>query len=137
MNAPDIVAATAALTLADLPPVGAPLDAGVFIGLTTDKHGRHFAVALLPDKPDDDAELTWKKALAWADGAGGTLPTRPVSALLFANAKGQFDPTWYWTSEEFDGSYAWGQDFDDGLQNGFRKASTCRARAVRLIQLTA
>jgi hypothetical protein len=136
MNAPDIIAASA-LTFADLPPVGAPLDAGVFLGLTTDKHGRHFAVALSPDKPDDDAELTWKKALAWADGAGGTLPTRPVSALLFANAKGQFDPTWYWTSEEFDGSYAWSQYFNLCYQNNYRKDGTCRARAVRLIQLTA
>jgi hypothetical protein len=137
MNAPDTIATAAALAFADLPPVGAPLDAGIFIGLTTDKHGRHFAVALLPDKPKDDAELTWKKALAWADGAGGTLPTRPVSALLFANAKGQFDPTWYWTSEEFDGSYAWFQDFANGGQDVTRKDDTCRARAVRLIQLTA
>jgi hypothetical protein len=139
MNAPEAITptTTSTLTFADLPPIGAQLDAGIFIGLTTDKTGQHFAVALLPDKPKDDTELTWKKALAWADGAGGTLPTRPVSALLFANAKDQFEETWYWTSEEHGGSYAWFQYFTSGHQNITRKDDTCRARAVRLIQLTA
>jgi hypothetical protein len=136
MNAPEAIA-TPALTFSTLPPLGAALDGGIFCGLTTDREGKHFAVALLPDKPKDDAELTWKKALAWADGAGGALPTRPVSALLFANAKDQFEETWYWTSEEHGGSYAWCQDFGSGGQTISHKDDTCRARAVRLIQLTA
>lgn len=128
---------TTSIRLADLPALEQPLGGGIFVGLTTDKQGCHFAVALLPDKPKDDAELTWKKALAWADGAGGALPTRPVSALLFANAKDQFNATCYWTSEESDRSYAWYENFHYGDQDCYHKNDTCRARAARLIQLTA
>jgi hypothetical protein len=139
MNAPEATALAEVqpLTFATLPALGAALAGGVFVGLTTDKQGRHHAVALLPDKPANDDELTWKKAMAWAKDVGGELPQRPVSALLFANARDQFDRTWYWTGEEFDGAYAWYQGFGDGLQSGYRKDYACRARAVRLIQLTA
>lgn len=118
----------------DLPPLGQPLEGGTFAGLTTDKEGRHFAVARLPDKPEKN--LKWKNAIDWAAGVGGVLPTRPVAALLFANCKDQFEPEWHWTSEAFDGSYAWGQYFDRGGQSSDRKGIELRARAVRLIQLT-
>lgn len=137
MNAPEALAEVrAALTFATLPPLGGELDGGTFVGLTTGKDGTHHAVALLPDKPEGDEELTWKAAMAWADSVGGVLPQRPVSALLFANAKSAFAETWYWTGEEF-GSYAWCQDFSNGTQDSSRKGGSCRARAVRLIQLTA
>jgi hypothetical protein len=129
MNAP------ALNTLALLPALGAAYEGGLFAGLTTDKEGRHFAIALLPDKPD--AKLAWKKAVDWADSVGGVLPTRPVAALLFANAKDQFEPEWHWTSEAFDGSYAWSQYFYYGFQGFSPKSYEGRARAVRLIQLTA
>lgn len=138
MNAPEAVTErTAALTFATLPALGAPLDGGTFVGLTTAKDGTHYAVALLPDKPGGDEELTWKKAMAWADSVGGVLPQRPVSALLFANAKAEFREDWYWISEEHGGSYAWYQYFNYGYQDFSLKVGTCRARAVRLIQLTA
>lgn len=140
MNAPEAIAAVrTAITFATLPALGAALDGGMFVGLTTDKQGLHYAVALLPDKPADDAELTWKKAMAWADSVGGVLPQRPVSALLFANARNQFERIWYWTAEEHEsmGSSAWYQDFVYGTQFYGHKDDTCRARAVRLIQLTA
>ena len=124
-----------ALGLAALPPLGAPLDAGLFAGVTTTIDGAHHAVILLPDKPD--GTLDWKKATAWAKKTGGVLPTRPVAALLFANAKDQFEPSWHWTSESFDGSCAWGQSFIYGGQDDRHKSYDGRARAVRLIQLTA
>jgi hypothetical protein len=138
MNAPETLHRTAAIALADLPPLRGALHGGIFVGLTTDKEGRHFAVTLLPDKPAKD-DLTWKAAIAWADSAGGVLPTRPVAALLFANAKDQFEEEWHWTSEAHEryGSAAWFQDFDGGYQDYFRKSDELRARAVRLIQLTA
>lgn len=123
------------ITLSALPPLGGELDGGVFIGLTTAEDGKHYAVALLADKPD--GELPWKKATAWAKSVGGVLPTRPVAALAFANAKDQFEPTWHWTADQYNGSYVWGQNFTSGYQDDGHKNGELRARAVRLIQLTA
>lgn len=123
------------MKLSELPALGQPLDAGIFAGLTTDKAGVHYAVALLPDR--SDKRLTWKKAIAWAEKLEAVLPNRPVSALLFANVKDHVEADWYWTSEEFDGSYAWLQYFSYGYQYGTHKSYEGRAVAVRLIQLTA
>jgi hypothetical protein len=123
------------MTLADLPALGQPLEGGLFAGLTTTPDGTHHAVVLLPDKPE--AKLTWKKAMNWAEKLGAALPTRPVAALLFANAKASFDPEWHWTSESFDGSYAWDQGFNRGTQGYGHKSYDGQCRAVRLIQLTA
>lgn len=123
------------MRFADLPALGQPLESGIFCGLTTAPDGTHHAVVLLADKPA--AGLSWKAAGAWTGTVGGTLPTRPVAAMLFANAKAQFDEAWHWTADEFDGSYAWYQDFDYGCQNDNHKSCEGRARAVRLIPITA
>ena len=112
-----------------LPPLGAELEGGIFCGLTTLQDGTHAAVILLPNRAQE--RMTWTQATHWVDEIGGQLPTRPVAALLFANAKDQFDEDWYWTAETFDGSYAWCQYFDDGSQTcGNRSLKGC-ARAVR------
>ncbi|HWH75074.1 MAG TPA: hypothetical protein VNV16_12505 [Methylibium sp.] len=126
---------TAALTFATLPALGADLDGGTFYGLTTDKAGAHCAVVLLPARSEQ--RLTWKQAGAWAAKQGGALPTRPVSALLYALAKDRIEADWYWTSDAFDGSYAWLQLFLSGFQYDFPKSYEGRAVAVRLIQLSA
>jgi hypothetical protein len=132
MNAPEALAEVRALTLATLPALGAELDGGLFAGLTTTPDGKHHAVCLLPDKPE--GELTWQKALAWADEVGGVLPTRPVAALLFANCKDQFEATWHWSSEEHtNGASAWSQDFDTGYQDAGHELSELSARAVRRV----
>ncbi|ODU10095.1 MAG: hypothetical protein ABS84_04285 [Rubrivivax sp. SCN 71-131] len=112
-----------------LPALGQPLEGGIFCGLTTLPDGTHHAVVLLPDKPDK--VLTWKQAMAWAKKLKASLPSRAVSALLFATRKADFEPAWHWTCEEFDGSYAWNQDFDNGYQDDYRKSFAGRARAVR------
>ena len=119
------------LSLADIPAVGASLADGIFAGLTTAKDGKHFAVVLLESKPG--GPLSWKAAMAWAEGVGGALPTRPVAALLFANAKDAFQRSWYWSCEEYEsnGSYAWYQTFSYGNQNYLGKSYEGRARAVR------
>jgi hypothetical protein len=122
------------MKLADLPPVGHPLEAGIFAGLTTLPDGTHHAVVLLADKPDKP--LTWKAAMTWAKKLEAQLPARPVSALMFATVKAQFEPEWHWTGEELDGAYAWLQFFYYGTQDLTRKSYEGRARAVRLIQLT-
>ncbi len=121
--------------------IGAPLEGGTFAGVITLPGGAHVAVALLPDRPD--VRMNWADAKAWAESIEGQLPTRPVAALLYANAKAQFERDWYWTSDELqtdtgdegDASYAWLCSFSSGGQGYDRKGLTGAARAVRLIHL--
>jgi len=124
------------MNFAKLPAIGAPLEAGSFAGLTTQPDGTHCAVVLLPAQGTD---LNWEAAMAWASEQGGELPSRPVAALLFANAKAQLRPRWHWTNEthEDDASYAWHCYFYYGLQHYYRKSYDGSAVAVRLIHLTA
>lgn len=86
--------------------------------------------------PGDEA-ATFKKAQAFAEQAGGELPTRQEQALLYANCKDQFKADWYWSSEQHatNSGYAWMQHFSDGLQYCNRKDGTHRARAVRRLPL--
>lgn len=87
-------------------------------------------LVLLPGEGED---LEWEEAKAWALEANGELPTRQEQALLYANCKAQFQPTWYWSSEphETNSSYAWCQYFDGGSQDINHENNSCRARAVR------
>ena len=128
-------AAPSAIHLAALPPINAALHGGIFAGLVTLPDGTHHAVILLPARPDK--RLTWKQAMAWAADAGGQLPSRPIAALLYANARKTIEPDWYWTDETYGSSYAWNCYFDHGGQlYGSRSAEGC-AVAVRLIPLAA
>ena len=122
------------ISFSNLPTLGADLDGGTFAGLTTRKDGTHCAVVLLPEQSE---KLTWKKAMNLAEKLGAELPSRPVAALLFANVKSLLKPTWHWTSEEDDASYAWNCGFLNGYQYGNRKSYEGGAVAVRLIPLTA
>jgi len=81
-----------------------------------------------------DAE---QEAMDWAAQAGGQLPSRPIAALLYANARKTIEPDWYWTNEKEGSSSAWGCNFLIGGQNCcYRSAEGC-AVAVRLIPLIA
>lgn len=115
----------------DLPALGQPLDSGIFCGVTTTPDDTYSAIILLPAKPE--TKLGWEAACAWAETVGGILPPRAVAAMLFANVKTHFEKDWHWTSDEFDGSYAWYQDFNRGFQISTSKICAARARAVRLI----
>jgi hypothetical protein len=131
-----------ALCLSDVPPLGAPLAGGTFCGLITLADGTHHAVVLLPDISPTD--LTHQRALAWAASVGGTLPTRPVAALLYSTRKPVLRPCWHWISEAIDAdtsdaddaSYAWFCFFLNGSQVNGHKSAEGAAVAVRLIQLT-
>jgi hypothetical protein len=121
-----------------LPKIGAAwpgVEGSAYAGVTTDAKGKLFALVLLADKPA--GELDWQAAKAWAAEVGGELPTRPVAALLFANAKDQFEEEWHWTSEEFSASCAWSCYFDNGSQSRTHTTYEGCARAVRLIPLVA
>ena len=90
-------------------------------------------LVLLADK--SASALKWAAAKTWAEGLGdgARLPTRFESALLFANARDQFEPEWHWTGTDYegDGSYAWFHYFGHGNQNNNHKSYEGRARAVR------
>jgi hypothetical protein len=102
--------------------------AGIMLG--EDGKPSHHLVLLPGDKNSDG----WSSAKTWAAEQGGELPTRREQSLLFANLKGSFQATWYWSGEEYesDRAYAWCQYFSGGGQYGDRKDNdNCRARAVR------
>jgi hypothetical protein len=87
-------------------------------------------VILLPGQAND---VTFKQAQQFAADIGGDLPARREQSLLFANLKEQFEDRWYWSGEQHasDSDYVWGQRFNGGYQNGSRKLTELRARAVR------
>lgn len=101
-----------------------------YAGIILGKDGEQsYHLILLPGEAES---LTWEKAKAWAQNAGGELPTRREQSLLYANLKEQFKNEWYWSSEQHvsDSVYAWYQVFNDGGQ-GIIKYGKLRARAVR------
>ena len=135
----ELVTPLKAITLAALPAIGGDLDGifgGTYIGLTTAKDGSNYAVVLRPARTED---LTWQAAMDWAKKQGGELPTRPVAALLYANAKAQLSDGWHWTNEtdEDDSSFAWNCNFYHGSQLYHHKSYEASVVAVRLIPLIA
>lgn len=101
-----------------------------YAGIVLDAEGApSYHLIILPG----DVELPWDDAMAWAKTQGGELPTRAEQHLLFCNAKSAFQPTWYWSGEQYagDASNAWLQAFDDGYQYGYGKGYQGRVRAVR------
>lgn len=118
----------------ELPLLGSPLNGGIFAGVITQKDGTHVAVVLLPER---GTKMTWGQATDWAQKQCGVLPTRPIAALLFANARAYLSYGWHWTSEEDEGeaSYAWYCRFNYGTQLYTRKSYEGAAVAVRLIVL--
>lgn len=85
-------------------------------------------VILLADKADG---MTWSEAKEWAEKVGGDLPSRREQSLLFANLKTEFESAYYWSGEQYDADYAWGQDFSSGGQYYGCKLIKARVRAVR------
>ncbi len=106
-----------------------------YAGLVLDAEGEpsHHLILL----PGDEENLNWEDAKKWAAKHGGELPSRNEQALLFANLKSQFQPTWYWSSQqhETESSWAWCQYFDDGTPTRYHKLGEFRARAVRRLPI--
>ena len=107
--------------------------AGKYAGITTGTDGVPYALILLDAEPA--TELNWRDALAWAAEQSGDLPTRVESAMLFANLKSEFKPTWHWTNTQYSDYNAWFQYFGYGDQYGGSKSAELRARAVRRLPL--
>ncbi len=119
---------------AAMPSLGTTPGGSIFCGITTNPDGVHCAVVLLPDQGN---ELDHQQALAWAEELGATLPTRPVAALLFANALDKLRGEWHWTADTEGAHYAWLCHFDSGLQSDELNSFKGSAVAIRLIPLAA
>lgn len=103
----------------------------LYAGLMTGADGTplHHLILL----PGDASGVTYEEAMAFASNAGGVLPQRAEQAILYGNAKEEFEATWYWSSEQHasDCERAWGQQFANGFQDSDSKSVLLRARAVR------
>lgn len=117
----------------DLPAIGQPFGGGIYAGLSLEDN-KPVALVLLPGEAE---EITWNKALIWAEEQGGVLPSRIDALQLFLRLKVEFKEAVYWTADQHAGheSYAWFQDFDWGGQDGWLKGGELRARAVRRMPL--
>ena len=106
-----------------------------YAGLVLNADGKpsHHVVLL----PGDESDLTFEQAKGWAAKQGGELPSRQEQSLLFANLKGKFDGTWYWSGQqhETESGWAWSQDFYGGYQHDRSKRREFRARAVRRLPI--
>lgn len=100
--------------------------AGIILDEETGLPSHH--LILLPGEAED---LNWRQAKEWAKEQGGELPMRHEQSLLYANLKKNFKGTWYWSAEQYSGSAAWAQDFDDGGHGGLTKGAPIRVRAIR------
>jgi|Laugresbdmm110sd_1035091.scaffolds.fasta_scaffold05344_3 hypothetical protein len=84
---------------------------------------------------DFPKEMTWYDAKkACTDlGNGWRLPTKDELNLLYINKDkiGGFADYYYWSSTEYNNSYAWIQDFDGGKQYDDYKSDKYYVRAVR------
>jgi hypothetical protein len=132
-------AATPARARAAAKPAAFPLPTlkkgEAYAGVLLDAKGK--PVAHLIELPETATKVTWKQALEFAMAQGGELPDRQEAALLYANRKADHENEWYWTREQHASyeSYAWIQDFDDGLQYDGDKGNRYRARAVRRVPI--
>lgn len=103
-----------------------------YAGIVLDANGKpsHHLILL----PGYSNRASWADKKAWAESIGGELPTRREQSLLFANLLG-FREDWYWSAETHteNSSYAWYQEFFDGIQGSYHKSEKLRAVAVRRV----
>ena len=121
--------------------IGEAWQGGIYAGLARGRDGAsdyHLIVG-----PEHEADIDWNAAGEWAkaldvDGwKDFSLPTRKEQALCFANVPELFQERAYWSGEQHASysSYAWGQGFDNGGQDGWLKDGKLRARAVRRLPI--
>ena len=125
---------TTVAALATIPAaIGAAFAGGIYAGIIRGVDGapdQHLVLL-----PGEGVNVDWENAGVFATAAGGELPTRAEQALLFANLKDQFKPSWYWSCEQAGPSTAWGQYFGTGSQHYYDRSYEGRARAVRRLEI--
>ena len=81
--------------------------------------------------------MNWEdaKKACEALGKGWRLPTIDELNIMYQNKSkiSDFENSWYWSSSEYNSSFAWLQEFSTGGQNYYEKSSTNYVRAVRSI----
>jgi len=106
-----------------------------YAGLVLGENGEagHHLILL----PGEAESVDWHAAVKWACEQGGVLPTRREQSLLFANLKGEFQSSYYWSCQqhEKETGWAWYQGFVSGHQTNGLKTYALRARAVRRLVL--
>ncbi len=109
-------------------------DGEIYVGLIGDAAGKAYHLILLPG---DNDEATWQSQLKWANSIGGDLPNRIEQSMLWAHHRDQFKQDWYWSNEPHhsDSSWAWAQDFSNGIQYDYHEGNELRARAVRRLPI--
>lgn len=88
---------------------------------------------------EDLGEHNWEDAKKVCEdlGDGWRLPTREELHVMFLNKDtiGGFAVAYYWSSSEYDGNYAWHQNFNSGGQNDNFKNNANYVRAVRALTI--
>lgn len=93
------------------------------------------------DVPEDDKEMSWDDAMAFAKERGRELPTKrelhlcyffkdEINAIAEAAGHPDFLSGWIWSSTEYGTSYAWNVNFYSGYVNGYYKYSSYVVRPV-------
>ena len=87
-----------------------------------------------------ERELNWDDAMMYCqllviDGKDDwRLPTKEELKDIY-NSENDFIDSYYWSSTELSGSYAWLQNLSSGIQNGnYAKDGSSYVRAVRTIK---
>ena len=73
------------------------------------------------------------KAACTRLGKDWRLPTKDELNVMYKNKNriGGFADNYYWSSTEYEGNFAWIQNFDDGLQTSAGKNYAVYVRAIR------
>ena len=105
-----------------------------YAGIILDGEGDPgYHLVLLPGEAES---IQWEDAKKWGAERDGELPTRREQSLLFANLKGEFKETAYWSGQHHeDERYAWYQHFINGTQSCSHANAELRARAVRRLAI--
>jgi len=84
-----------------------------------------------------DEEMTWHEAVEWCKSVGGELPPRDILLQCYMNEgiRPLLNPEWYWSSTEFNASFAWRQNFSTGYNYGTFKDYSYSVRAVNRVKI--
>ena len=116
-----------------------PAQGGTYIGIAPaegDLPARHLVALDLP-AGEEDKELTWQDACAWAtaQGNGARLPTQLEALFAYTVAKSTFKPRLHWTCTQLDRHGAFIQSFVSGSSYWGDKGNELRCRAFRGLAL--
>ncbi len=112
---------------------------GIYAGILRGKDGAPDEHTIVAPEETLLNYMSWTKAMEecskpTALHSDWHLADRRESSLASINVPELFNQDdWYWTSTQYaaGSGYAWVQDFSGGGQDGYRKSSEYRARAVR------